>query len=87
MFFIVEPACSERDIVVTTFTRKCFVLWSLLAVSETQLSQLLFSVCECALHACVLALCIRPSRFVRAITYTFMHGFQNNLARVALLEE
>ena len=28
---------------------------------------------------CVCA-CIRPSGFVQAITPTFMHGFQNNIA-------
>ena len=25
---------------------------------------------------------VHPSGFVRAITYTFMHGFQNNLAQL-----
>ena len=35
------------------------------------------------------ALCVRLSGFVRVITSTFMHGFQNNLAQlsVVLLEE
>ena len=35
-----------------------------------QLLQFLFSVCACD----------RPSGFVRAITSTYMHGFQNNYA-------
>ena len=30
---------------------------------------------------CVRA-CMHPSRFIRAITCTFLHGFQNNLAQL-----
>ena len=55
----VEPACSERDIVVPASVQ----------------------------FMCVLALCLRLSRFVRAITCTSVHGFQNNLEKVFLLEE
>ena len=46
-----------------------------IAVSETLLLQLQFDV----------SVCVRPSGFVRAITSTFVYGFQNNLAQV--LEE
>ena len=56
---VVKPACSERDIVVTTSVQ-CMRMHAL-----------------CVVHA---------SRFVRVITCTFMHGFQNNLVFV-LLEE
>ena len=31
---------------------------------------------------CVPCVCVYPSGFVRAITSTFMHGFQNNLAQL-----
>ena len=31
---------------------------------------------------CTRALCVRPSKSVRAITYAFMHEFQNNLAQL-----
>ena len=31
---------------------------------------------------CVCCTCVRPCRFVWAITSTFMHGFQNNLAQL-----
>ena len=45
----VEPACGERDIVVTISVR-C---------------------------TCMFCSCLRPPGFVRAITSTFMHEFQN----------
>ena len=32
-------------------------------------------------HACVVHMCVCPSRFVRAISCTFVHGFQNYLAQ------
>ena len=32
--------------------------------------------------ACIVHVCSCPSRFVRAINCTFMHGFQNNLAQL-----
>ena len=55
-----------------------------LAVSESQLLQLQFSECACelvcALSAVVRCACVRPSGFGRAITCTFVHGFQNNCA-------
>ena len=49
-----------------------------LEVRETQLLQLPVGVCACIMHACVVC----PSGFVQAITCTFMHGFQNNLAQL-----
>ena len=36
-------------------------------------------------HMC--CVCVHLSRLVRAITCTFMHGFQNNLAHVFFFEE
>ena len=45
----VEPACGERDKVVTILVR---------------------------------CMCVCPSRFVPAITLTFMHEFQNDLAQL-----
>ena len=47
-------------------------LLSSLAVSETKLLQLQFGV----------GACVRPDRFVQAITCTFVHGFQNNLSQL-----
>ena len=44
-------------------------------------------ICSCynfsMVHVCVL--CIRPSGFILAIVYTFMLGFQNNLAQLLSL--
>ena len=37
--------------------------------------------CVWLVHACI----VRPSGFFRAITCTFMHGFQNNLAQLFTL--
>ena len=34
---------------------------------------------------CVCCGCMRPSRFVWAITCTFMYGFQNNMAQLLSL--
>ena len=48
-------------------------------MSETKLSQLHLGVCTCVVRACV----VRASVwFVWAITFTFMHGFQNNTAQM-----
>ena len=58
---IVEPACGERDIVVTT---------SVLCMCVVRAS---------VVRASVVRASVRPSEIVRAITRTFMHGFQNNL--------
>ena len=37
------------------------------------------ALCMCVHCECVV---VHPSGFVRAITATFMHGFQNNLAQL-----
>ena len=50
----VEPACDERDVIVTISIRCICVRWA----------------------------CVRPSEFVRAITSTFMHGFQKYLGQL-----
>ena len=36
---------------------------------------------------CVVRPSVRPSEFVRAITYTFLLGFQNNLAQLFSLRD
>ena len=51
--FFVEPACGERDIVVTTS------IW-----------------CMCLVHAYIVYARVRPSGFVWAITFIFMHGLK-----------
>ena len=36
-------------------------------------------------YICVVLVCMHPSGFVRAITNTFKHGFQSNLAQLLFL--
>ena len=53
--------------------------------------------CSKARHSCnnfysvnmyaLLRACVRPSGFVRVITSTFMHGFQNNLTQLLFLRK
>ena len=56
MFFFVQPACSERDVIVTTSVQGVF--------------------------ACVHCAGVHPSGFAGTITFTFVHGFQNNLTQL-----
>ena len=49
-----------------------------LAVNETKMLQLQFGVCACVVRV----MCAHASGFVRAITSTFMYGFQNSLAHL-----
>ena len=44
--------------------------------------QFQFSVCAFIVGVCMLCVCMHPSGFVQAVTSTFMHGFQNNLAQL-----
>ena len=55
-----------------------FLLSSPLAV-KGDIAVAIFVRCMC------MPACIRPSGFVRAITPTFMHGFQNYLAQLLFL--
>ena len=59
------------------------ILLSLLAVSETELLHVLVGVCS-SISVCMHA-CLRLSEFVRAITSTFINGFQKNLAQLLSL--
>ena len=53
-----------------------FFLSSPLAGKRDIVVTILFGVCACVRAS------VRPSGFVRAITCTFMHGFQNNFAQL-----
>ena len=65
-----SPASDEHFICALATMLRAPFLSSLLVVSDTQLLPL---GCICI---------VRLSRFVWAITSTFMHGFQNNLAQL-----
>ena len=54
----VEPACGERDTVVTVS------FW-----------------CICMCYVYIAHACLHPSLFILAITSTFMHEYQNDLAQ------
>ena len=76
---MVEPARGERVTVVTTSVQCMFVRACKRACVRLYVC---VRACVCDVPAFLRCVCVRPSRFVRAITCTFVHGFQNNLAQL-----